>query len=228
MLAHAKLRHFPSEDYVNPDHPLQQLIASSFAEICNLDVKDLITGIDGCSAPNFAVPLANFALALARLVDPGELPGARSEACSRITQAMTSQPEMISGPGRFDTILMQLGKGKIVAKAGAEGYQAIGLAKNTLGKGSPAIGIALKIAGGDGADYQAKMHRQFDGDEAYHLTRLDTSERARPCAAVELLRQLGALNEDSLQQLAHFAARPIYNWRKVIVGDIKATFKVTL
>jgi hypothetical protein len=39
---------------------------------------------------------------------------------------MTTDPEMISGPGEFDCRLMQVGAGKIVCKRGAEGYQAIG------------------------------------------------------------------------------------------------------
>ncbi|MGA9396783.1 MAG: asparaginase [Anaerolineaceae bacterium] len=228
MLAHAKLRQFPEEDYINPEHPLQQVILTTFAEMCAMDKRKIVTGVDGCSAPNYAVPLTRFATAFARLVDPYGLPEPRASACSRITHAMTSHPEMISGPNRFDTILMQLGKGKIVAKAGAEGYQAIGLVKGALGKDSPAIGIALKVADGDSTDYQTEMHRQFDSDDPFCLTRYDTADRARPCIIVELLRQLGALDETSLQVLSNYAARPIYNWRKLVVGEMRVAFRVSL
>jgi L-asparaginase II len=228
MLAHAWLRKFPKENYTNPEHPLQQLILASFADMCNVEKHDVITGIDGCSAPNFAVPLKSFALAFARLVDPEGLSELRAAACSRIIHAMTTYPEMISGPNRFDTELMKLGKGKIIAKAGAEGYQAIGLVKGWLSKDSPAIGIALKVSDGDTADFQEVMHSQFDGDEPFHLSEHDTAVRARPCAVVELLRQLGALDEASLQGLKHHAARPIYNWRKTVVGEIRPAFRVSL
>jgi L-asparaginase II len=123
---------------------------------------------------------------------------------------------------------MQLGNGRIISKAGAEGYQAIGLVPGSLWKDSPGIGIALKVSDGDTLDYQRMMHVQFDGDGPFHLTEHDTTERARPCAVVELLRQLRALDEDSLHVLKHHAARPIYNWRKIPVGEIRAAFHISL
>ena len=228
MLAHAILQHLPEEDYINPAHPLQQTIKQSFSEMCEMENKDIVTGVDGCSAPNFAVPLARFALAFARLVDPRDLPGPRADACSRITNAMMSHPDMISGSNRFDTELMQLGNGRILSKAGAEGYQAIGLVPGALWKDSPGIGIALKVSDGDTQDYQKVMHAQFDGDEPFHLSEHDTTERARPCAVVELLRQLRAINENSLHALRHHAARPIYNWRRIPVGEIRTAFHISL
>jgi len=228
MLAHAALRHLPIVDYINPAHPLQQLILRSFSEMCELQQKEIVTGIDGCSAPNHAVPLAKFALAFARLADPWALPEPRADACRRITHAMMNQPDMVSGPNRFDTKLMQLGSGRIISKAGAEGYQAIGLVPGALWKDSPGIGIAMKVSDGDTQDYQKVMHTQFDGDEPFHLTEHDSAERARPCAVVELLRQLGALDKDSLYELRHHAARPLYNWRKIPVGEIRTAFHIAL
>jgi L-asparaginase II len=227
MLAHAILRRFPLEDYINPAHPLQQVILESFSDICEVEKRDIVTGIDGCSAPNFAVPLASFAFAFARLVDPRSLQSSTADACRRITTAMVNDPSMISGPNRFDTVLMELGKGRLVSKAGAEGFQAIGLQAGVLSKDSPGIGIALKVADGDTTDYQVAMHSQFDGDEAFHLTGNLLKERARPCAVVELLRQLGGLDDDSLEALSHYAARPIYNWRKLPVGEIRPAFHLS-
>jgi L-asparaginase II len=228
MLAHAFLRHLPLQGYIDPQHPLQKLILSSFAEFCDVPIHSIVTGIDGCSAPNFAVSLSKFAYAFARLVDPHYLSESRAGACQRITHAMLAHPEMISGPNRFDTRLMELGKGRILAKAGAEGYQAVGLTPGTLWKDSPGIGIAIKVSDGDTRDYQNTMHAQFDGDEPFQLTHFDSIERARPCAVVEILRQLGALDESSLYGLRHYAARPIYNWCKTVVGEIRANFRITL
>jgi L-asparaginase II len=228
MIAHAILRDLPIEEYINPEHPLQQLILASFAEMCEMDGKDIITGVDGCSAPNFAVPLVKFAQAFARLVDPQDLPEARAGACRRITSSMINHPEMVSGPNRFDTILMELGKGRIVSKAGAEGYQAIGLLPGALSNDSPGIGIALKVSDGDTTDYQTVMHAKFDGDEPYDLYPRHSTERARPCAVVELLHQLGALDDAALYELRHQGARAIYNWRKMQVGEIRPAFHISL
>jgi L-asparaginase II len=227
MLAHAVLRHLPLEDYVNPDHPLQQVILDSFSEMCEIDKQDVVTGIDGCSAPNYAVPLAKFAQAFARLVDPWNQPRSRADACRRITGAMTSESAMISGPNRFDTILMQIGKGRLVSKAGAEGYQAIGILPGAYANDSPGIGIALKIADGDTLDFQTAMHAQFDGDEPFQLTSNHLSERARPCAVIEVLRQLDILDSESLATLSHHARRPVYNWRKHAVGEIRPVFNIS-
>ena len=84
-------------------------------------------GIDGCSAPNFAVPLYNAALGMARLCDPRSLSETRAGACRKITSAMVAHPEMVSNHGEFDCELMKTCKGKVITKRGAEGFQIIGL-----------------------------------------------------------------------------------------------------
>src|SRR5215204_5380132 len=118
MLAHAKMRGLPLENYLDINHPIQQDILTTFAEMCRLPVAEIELGTDGCSAPNFAVPLYNAALGMARLCDPHELSEARATACRKITSAMTAFPEMVSGYGEFDEQLMKIGAGKIVTKRG--------------------------------------------------------------------------------------------------------------
>src|SRR5512141_59954 len=85
MLAHAKMRGLPLENYLDINHPIQQDILASFAEMCLFPVSDIELGTDGCSAPNFAVPLFSAALGMARFCDPRELAPARAEACHKIT-----------------------------------------------------------------------------------------------------------------------------------------------
>lgn len=190
--------------YIDFAHPIQTEILHTFAEMCALPVEKVALGIDGCSAPNFAVRLRDAAYAYARLCDPetgGVTPQARQAACHEVTAAMTSNPDMVGGPERFDTSLMQVTQGRIVVKGGAEAYQGIGLMPGTLGPGSPAIGIALKIADGD------------------------ARKKALPAVALEVLRQLGALSPGELEQLAEFGPRlPVYNWRKIIVGEAFPAF----
>jgi L-asparaginase II len=145
MLAYAKLRGLPLEGYLENEHPIQKDILAAFAEMCMLPTGEVELGIDGCSAPNFAVPLYNTALAFARLCDVRDLPEGRAQACQLITAAMTGQPEMISGPAEFDCRLMQVGQGKIICKRGAEGFQAIGLLPGAMGPNSRGLGIAFKV-----------------------------------------------------------------------------------
>lgn len=148
MLSFARMMDWPLKTYLETDSLLQQRILQTLSEMSSRPADKITVGIDGCSAPNFALPLYNAALAYARLSDPKDLPTPRAGACRRITQAMSTHPDMIAGPGEFDTLLMTAGEGRLVSKGGAEGYQAIGLLPGALGPGSPGIGITTKISDG--------------------------------------------------------------------------------
>ncbi len=153
MLAYARMLGAPLEGYIDPEHPVQFKILAAFAELCNLPLDQVHIGIDGCSAPNFAVPLYNAALAIARLCDPENaspaISGPRTAACRSITQAMLSYPNIVGGPNSFDTILMSAASGRVLAKGGAEGYQILGLPQVARRQVSTGIGIAYKISDGD-------------------------------------------------------------------------------
>jgi len=144
MLALARHRGEPLDTYLSPAHPIQQEILAGFAWACGLPPSAVGVATDGCSAPTFFVPLSAAAAAFARL---GSAPGAdaRSQALARIRGAMMAEPEMVSGPGRFDTQVMR-GSPGACAKGGAEGFQALGL---RLDDGR-VLGIAVKISDGAG------------------------------------------------------------------------------
>ena len=192
--------------YIDVSHPVQKEMIRTFAEMCDIPLEQVEIGIDGCSVPTFAIPLQNGALAFARLCDPfggGILSDKRTYACQTITQAMMSCPEMIGGPDRFDTRLMEVTRGRIVSKGGAEGYQGIGIIPGSLGEGSPGIGITLKISDGDA--------------------------RNKVCSAVtlEVLRQLDVLTSSELEELSEFGPSiPILNWRKMEIGQGYPTFSL--
>jgi L-asparaginase II len=212
MLAHAKMRGLPLENYLDIHHPVQQDILATFAEMCQIPMEEIELGTDGCSAPNFAVPLYHAALAMARLCDPRELADARSSACRKITSAMTAHPEMISGYGEFDEQLMRVGAGRIVCKRGAEGYQIIGLLPGALTSDSPGIGIALKVS---------------DGDASRMALDLAHSVRVRPAAVLEILHQLGALSSEQEHALAAFGpVKPIKNHRGIVTGQSRPVFEL--
>lgn len=211
MLAHAKMRGLPLDNYLDTHHPVQKDILASFAEMCLLTVQEIELGTDGCSAPNFAVPLYNAALAFARLCDPRQLSEARAAACRTITSAMTTHPEMVSGYGEFDEQLMRVGQGRIVCKRGAEGYQIIGVLPGVLGVDSPGLGIALKVS---------------DGDASRLGSGLESTNRVRPAVTLEILRQLGILSPKQEQALAGFGpGKSITNHRGIVTGKSYPVFK---
>jgi L-asparaginase II len=140
MLAYCALCGLPKETYLAFDHPLQQSIRGAVAHFTGVAEASLVAGIDGCSAPNYAVPLAALALAYARLASTHDDP-AFGTAPKTLADAMSAHPEMVSGEGRNDLAYMRAGRGDWVTKIGAEGVQGIGV--RSLG-----IGIAVKVVDG--------------------------------------------------------------------------------
>ena len=160
-------------------------------------------GIDGCSAPNFAVPLHAAALAYARMIDPSGLPETRAEACRTITDAMRTHPSMVSGPGRFDTRLMQVSGGRILSKGGADGFQALAIPKGSS-RLPVAMGVAIKVADGD------------------------LGKRALGPASLKVLSALGAINSQERDQLSEFDEGPSFNLRQLEVGRRVVAFNLEL
>jgi L-asparaginase II len=211
MLAAARMRGLPIADYVNPEHPVQKTILETLGEMCSLPVEQIEVGIDGCSVPNFAIPLYNAALGFSRLCDPRRLQAERLTACRRITQSMMANPLMVGGPGRFDTRLIEACSGRLVAKGGAEGYMLLGVMGGALGAESLGVGIAFKIS---------------DGDLAIRKANGETYNRVRPAVALEILQQMGYIGEKELETLAadFGPVKPVTNWRKMVVGHSRPAF----
>lgn len=200
MLAQCVDRKLPVADYVNPQHPLQITIKQTLAEMADVSPDSMEVAIDGCSVPTFAIPLQSAALAFARLADPSKLSEPRRSALRRIASAMMAHPQMVGGTKRLDTDVMRVGKGRIVVKGGAEGYYGIGLL-------SSGLGVALKMESGmeDGAD-----------------------GRGRNALVVEVLGQLGALDDEAVTALATYAAGPAKNHRGLTVGEVRPCLKLNL
>jgi len=200
MLAQALLLNASKDDYIDPQHPVQVGILRIIGKMCDLQPGKVEIGIDGCSAPVFGVPLRNAALAYARLGDPTKLSEKRASAIHRITKAMTSYPDMVAGPGRFDTLLMQAGKGMIASKMGAEGFQGVTIMPDTHKMNSPASGICIKIADGD------------------------LSGRAVPVVTLEILNELGVLPQEITELKNTIGSRILFNFSGKQIGEIREAF----
>ncbi len=146
FLAYCRQHGLPIETYLDLVHPLQQEVRRSVANIAGVPELAMPAGTDGCSAPNYALPLSRLAFAYARLAQ-GDREPAYGQLTGALFDAMTSHPELVSGTGRIDLALMKAGQGDWVAKGGAEGVQVIGIR-------SAGIGIALKAADGSARGLQ--------------------------------------------------------------------------
>lgn len=129
--------HGADPEYHLPDHPLQQAIRAATGEVAGETVAGF--GIDGCSAPNFAISVGGLARAMGAFAAPGG--DERGRAMRRLTQAMALHPELVAGEGRACTDLMRAMRGRVVVKTGAEAvFVAIAPERG--------LGIALKVADG--------------------------------------------------------------------------------
>ena len=131
MAATCVINGWPVQGYLDPGHPLQQLVAKTVAELTGEEPSGLST--DGCGTPLFALTLAGMARAFGRLASAGLPNGTSGDGASApaspeaaVAHAMRNHPEMVAGEGRDVTELMRLMPG-LLAKDGFEGIQAVGL-----------------------------------------------------------------------------------------------------
>ena len=118
MLATCVANGWPTDSYLDVDHPLQQAIAATFAELTGEPIAHV--AVDGCGAPLLATSLAGLARAFAT-VATSDRPDEQ-----RVAGAIRSHPEYVSGTARAERALIRAIPGAI-AKAGAESCYAVAL-----------------------------------------------------------------------------------------------------
>lgn len=138
MLLTCVVNSWPTESYLDPAHPLQVAIHDTVGTLAGAPVAH--TGVDGCGAPLFAVPLTGLArmfrsLALAPSGTPDR----------RVVEAIQAHPEYTSGTTRDEAQLIR-GLPGLFAKGGAEAVLAVALDDGRA--------VAVKI---DDGGYRARM-----------------------------------------------------------------------
>jgi L-asparaginase II len=141
MLATAVHLREATPGYWRHDHPVQARVRRTLEDISGARLDDHVRGIDGCSVPNWAMPLADLARAFARFATGEGLMGDRAQACRRIARACWEHPDLVAGPHRMDTRMMQALPHQVLIKTGAEGVYCGALPEKGLG-------FALKITDG--------------------------------------------------------------------------------
>ena len=134
MLATCIVNGWPTDDYLQVEHPLQRVIAGYTARLAGEAVGH--TGIDGCGAPVHALTLMGLARAF-RTIALAEI-GTPEHA---VAEAIRTEPELLGGRGRDISVLLR-GVPGLVAKDGAEGVYAAATEDGRT--------VVLKIADGGG------------------------------------------------------------------------------
>ncbi len=132
MIVTCHINGWPIDSYLSPEHPLQKAIAQEVEMMSGESIVNTTT--DGCGAPLFMFSLLGLARAIRNLTistDPVH---------QSVAQACRDFPEMVSGPGRLATRMMQNIDG-LFMKDGAE---AINVASLPDGRS-----FALKISDGN-------------------------------------------------------------------------------
>jgi L-asparaginase II len=164
MAATCVINGWPVKGYLDPSHPLQQLVAATVTGLTG--EQPLGHSTDGCGTPLFALTLRGMAHAFGTIAaaaaaagagafphgtfstsDDGEDAPLLAEAA--VGLAMRQHPDMVAGEHRDVTELMRLLPGS-VAKDGFEGVQLVGLPDGRA--------VAVKISdGGDRARMPAAI-----------------------------------------------------------------------
>ncbi len=197
MAATCVINGWPVRGYLDPTHPLQQLVARTVTDLAG--EQPLAISTDGCGTPLFALTLRGMARAFGRLAraagplgnasDDGASPDAPG-AEAAVGLAMQQHPQMVAGEGRDVTGLMRLLPGA-VAKDGFEGVQLVGLPDGSA--------VAVKIS--DGGD-RARMPATVKLLEALGV---DTA----PLAAIATAPVLGGGHRVGQLQATDFLSKPV-------------------
>jgi len=214
MLLATEAMDVASENYIDADHPLQILMRSTVAEFAGLAAEDVPIAVDGCGVPAFYLSLHRAAFAYARLMASSEgngAPGAMeqyAESAGHVVDSMTVFPRYVAGSWSMTTPLMESFAGELLAKEGAEGFYAIGIApplaatltsRLRIAEGT-AIGIALKINDG-------------------------SMTRGRNPVVLKTLELLG-IDVTSRPELHRYRDWPLRNVVGSQVGEVRAEFEL--
>lgn len=128
------------KDYWKAESAAQQEIIKMISYFSEVDIQDIVIGVDGCGVPVFGVPLTNIAhsylkLACTDLIDNDVI----RKAVDYDVSCIHKYPQKIND---FDCPIYYLNKdNNFIAKDGASGIWCVGLKKERLG-------IAIKMEDG--------------------------------------------------------------------------------
>lgn len=183
MLALAVVNGWPTDGYLESDHPVQRRMLAEMSRWTEVPEADIPTGIDGCGVVSFALSLERMAASFARF----EAASHRGEPASRIVSAMTGHPFMVAGTDRTCTVVMERLGDRVFLKTGAEGVYCGAL----RGQG---VGFALKVEDGARRASDVALVQVLVDLGVVHQSDFDAlASLGAPCVANTLGRPVGSL-----------------------------------
>jgi L-asparaginase II len=134
MLATCVLNGWSTDNYLDPEHPLQRAITNTITDVTG--AEPVAIGTDGCGAPAHVIPLLHLARAMRALAVGDAGPEGRL-----VFEAMERFPHMVAGDDRHVTAIASAIPG-LAAKDGAD---SIYVAAMDDGRA-----VALKLSDGSG------------------------------------------------------------------------------
>ncbi len=142
MLATCVVRGWPTDSYLDPEHPLQQRILDVVTDATG--IRPVPVGVDGCGAPTLRGSVRGLARAFAAL--------SSSERFRPAANAVSRFPSLVADNLRADGRLARWWGGPV--KVGAEsqigiGRHGIGIAAKVHSAGKSEVAVAAVIAAAD-------------------------------------------------------------------------------
>lgn len=186
MLAMCVLMNWPVKDYINPNHPLQQMILDTCSVLYEYPKEKMAIALDGCSAPVFSVPVLNQAIGYKNMTGNDAFSDSLQRACKVVFEAVSSYPFMVAGSKRYCTDMMNITAPAVIGKTGAEGIFCMSFTKQKLGvcikiddgKMLPQYNVAQAILNASGlfTGEQLQPLRHYLRDEITNFNKLLTGE----------------------------------------------------
>jgi L-asparaginase len=143
MLAACKKHGFPLQTYCQEDHPLQKRLFNLVGSQAGEKHRWLT---DSCGVPTLAASARvhlNMWERLAQQSDPDAV---------ALKENWILHPRLTGGTKRLDSDIMEFGKGRLIAKEGADGLLIV---QSLPGSGEPAASCLIKVSSGYNSAYLA-------------------------------------------------------------------------
>ena len=123
--------------YTLPDHPMYTAYLEVLQRYLGKDWRPLRVARDGCGLPTFSNTVTELARLFAGLVVTKDE--------DWIWEAIIRHPDLVGGFNRLDSTVIKSGRGRVIAKEGADGLLGMAIEHEDYPEG---LGVVIKIAHG--------------------------------------------------------------------------------
>lgn len=164
------LKYWSQKNYTSLEHPLFKAYLNILSDALGLPVDELVqrtVAREGDGLPTLEMNIGEIARCYSSL--------AKDFHKSWIWEAMVTEPFLVGGVGRLDTVIIQSCEGKVLAKEGADGLLALAIQHKDYPDG---LGIAIKLAHGWSPSVSWFLAHVILGSLGFSLARATTAGSA--------------------------------------------------